>query len=92
MRRPRWPQAELTGGEVAARSGVAVSALHFCERQRLITSTRTAGNQRRIRRDVLRRVALILVAQQVGIPPADLRDQRGACRRTVHRRGRIGGG
>ncbi|BDZ58040.1 MULTISPECIES: redox-sensitive transcriptional activator SoxR [Barrientosiimonas] len=75
MRRPEWHQAELTVGEVATRSGVAVSALHFYERQGLITSTRTAGNQRRFRRDVLRRVALIQIAQQVGIPLADLRDQ-----------------
>ncbi|CAG7573147.1 MerR family redox-sensitive transcriptional activator SoxR [Barrientosiimonas humi] len=75
MRRPEWHQAELTVGEVATRSGVAVSALHFYERQGLITSTRTAGNQRRFRRDVLRRVALIQIAQQLGIPLADLRDQ-----------------
>lgn len=74
MDRPRWDQAELTVGEVAARSGVSVSALHFYERQHLITSRRTAGNQRRYRRDVLRRVALIRVAQRVGIPLADIRE------------------
>jgi MerR family transcriptional regulator, redox-sensitive transcriptional activator SoxR len=73
MERPRWDQAELTVGEVAARSGVNVSALHFYERKRLITSRRTAGNQRRYRRDVLRRVALIRVAQRVGIPLAEIR-------------------
>lgn len=78
MRRPARRQSEFTVGEVAARSGVAVSALHFYERQRLITSTRTAGNPRRFRRDVLRRVALIQVAQQVGIPLAELRDQLGS--------------
>jgi MerR family redox-sensitive transcriptional activator SoxR len=66
-------QVELAVGEVAARSGVTVSALHFYERQRLITSRRTAGNQRRYRRDVLRRIALIRVAQRVGIPLADIR-------------------
>ncbi len=74
MDRPRWDQAELTVGEVAARSGVSVSALHFYERQHLITSRRTTGNQRRYRRDVLRRVALIRVAQRVGIPLADIRE------------------
>ncbi|WP_326558371.1 redox-sensitive transcriptional activator SoxR [Micromonospora sp. NBC_01796] len=61
---------ELTVGELAARSGVSVSALHFFERQNLITSRRTAGNQRRYRRDTLRRVALIRIAQRVGIPLA----------------------
>lgn len=73
MERPRWDQAELTVGEVAARSGVSVSALHFYERKQLITSSRTPGNQRRYRRDVLRRVALIRVAQRVGIPLAEIR-------------------
>src|SRR5579875_2255517 len=73
MDQPGGRQAELTVGEVAARSGVTVSALHFYERQQLISSRRTAGNQRRYRRDVLRRVALIRVAQRVGIPLADIR-------------------
>lgn len=64
---------ELTVGQVAERSGVAVSALHFYERQGLIHSRRTSGNQRRYRRDVLRRVALIRIAQRVGIPLAEVR-------------------
>jgi MerR family transcriptional regulator, redox-sensitive transcriptional activator SoxR len=59
---------ELSVGELAARSGVAVSALHFFEREGLISSRRTAGNQRRYRRDMLRRVAFIRIAQRVGIP------------------------
>jgi MerR family redox-sensitive transcriptional activator SoxR len=63
---------ELTVGEVAARSGVAVSALHFYETKGLIRSHRTSGNQRRYDRDVLRRVAVIRVAQDVGISLADI--------------------
>ncbi|MGE8216704.1 Redox-sensitive transcriptional activator SoxR [compost metagenome] len=59
---------ELSVGEVARRSGVAVSALHFYERKGLIRSLRTAGNQRRFARDVLRRLAVIRVAQRVGLP------------------------
>lgn len=58
----------LTPAEVSARSGVAVSALHFYERRGLISSTRTAGNQRRYARDVLRRLAFIQAAQRVGVP------------------------
>ncbi|MDQ2882054.1 MAG: redox-sensitive transcriptional activator SoxR [Actinomycetota bacterium] len=38
----------------------------------LINSRRTSGNQRRYKRDVLRRVALIRIAQRVGIPLADV--------------------
>lgn len=59
---------ELSVGDVARRSGVAVSALHFYERKGLIRSLRTAGNQRRFGRDVLRRLAVIRVAQRVGMP------------------------
>ncbi|MDD3763128.1 MAG: redox-sensitive transcriptional activator SoxR [Nevskiales bacterium] len=62
----------LSVGEVAARSGVAVSALHFYETRGLIRSERNAGNQRRYPRDVLRRVAVIKVAQRVGIPLASI--------------------
>ncbi len=72
MDEPKWDQAELTVGQLAARSGVAVSALHFYERQGLISSRRTAGNQRRYKRDALRRVALIRIAQRVGIPLVDV--------------------
>lgn len=61
-------QRELSVGEVAKRSGVAVSALHFYERKGLIRSLRTAGNQRRYARDVLRRIAVIRVAQRLGVP------------------------
>jgi MerR family redox-sensitive transcriptional activator SoxR len=63
---------ELTPGEMSHRSGVAVSALHFYEKKGLISSRRTSGNQRRYRRDVLRRVALVRIGQRVGIPLAEI--------------------
>lgn len=62
----------LTPGEVAKRSGVAVSALHFYESKGLITSIRNSGNQRRYKRDVLRYVAIIKIAQRIGIPLATI--------------------
>ncbi|HJV62105.1 MAG TPA: redox-sensitive transcriptional activator SoxR [Albitalea sp.] len=62
----------LSAGEVARRSGVAVSTLHFYEAKGLIQAERSAGNQRRYARDVLRRVAFIRVAQRVGISLADI--------------------
>jgi MerR family redox-sensitive transcriptional activator SoxR len=71
--KPAWNRSELTPGELAERSGVAVSALHFYERLGLIRSRRTAGNQRRYPREMLRRVAFIRVSQRVGIPLADIR-------------------
>jgi MerR family transcriptional regulator, redox-sensitive transcriptional activator SoxR len=67
MDKPPAAVTELSVGQMAERSGVAVSALHFYERKGLIRSTRTAGNQRRYHRDELRRVAFIRVSQRVGI-------------------------
>jgi len=67
----------LTPGEVAKRTGVAVSALHFYESKGLIHSQRNAGNQRRYRRDVLRAVAIIKIAQRIGIPLATIGDAFG---------------
>jgi len=62
----------LPVGEVAERAGVAVSTLHFYERQGLIRSHRTSGNQRRYDREVLRRIAIIRVAQDVGVSLGDI--------------------
>lgn len=69
----RRPPRELSVGEVAARSGLAVSALHFYEAKGLIRAERSAGNQRRYPREVLRRVAVIKAAQHTGIPLAEIR-------------------
>lgn len=74
MSQLQWDSKELTVGQLAARSGVAVSALHFYERKGLIRSRRTDGNQRRYTRDTLRRVAFIRVGQRVGIPLGMIRD------------------
>lgn len=57
----------LSVGEVAKRSGVAVSTVHFYESKALIQSWRNSGNQRRFNKDVLRRVAVIKSAQRIGI-------------------------
>ncbi len=58
---------ELSIGEVSDRSGLSVSAIRFYEEKGLVTSTRTSGGQRRYRREVLRRLAFVQVAQRVGL-------------------------
>jgi len=58
---------ELPIGEVSARSGVAPSALRFYEREGLISSMRTDGNQRRYERAVLRRIAFIQAGRAAGV-------------------------
>lgn len=57
----------FTVGEVAARAGVATSALRFYETNGLIASERTAAGHRRYHADVLRRVGFVKVAQRVGL-------------------------
>lgn len=64
----------LTVGDLAARSGVAVSTIHFYEAKGLIKSERSSGNQRRFERSELRRVAVIKVAQRAGISLSEIRD------------------
>lgn len=64
----------LTIGEVAERSGFAASAVRFYEREGLVHAERTAGNQRLFRRDVLRRLAFIRIAQRVGLSLVEIVD------------------
>jgi MerR family redox-sensitive transcriptional activator SoxR len=59
--------SQLSIGELSARSGVAPSALRFYEEVGLIFAGRTAGNQRRYPRHMLRRIAFIRAAQRVGL-------------------------
>jgi MerR family redox-sensitive transcriptional activator SoxR len=66
------PAQELTIGDLSTRSGVPQSALRFYERQGLIFSRRTTGNQRRYDRTTLRRIAFIRASQRVGIPLAQV--------------------
>ena len=63
----------LSVGDVATRTGVATSALRFYESMGLISSARSGGGQRRFRREVLRRVAFIKVAQTVGLELQDIK-------------------
>ena len=57
----------LKPGELAARSGVAISTLHYYESLGLISSRRTAGSRREFRRDTTRLLAFIRTAQRVGV-------------------------
>lgn len=64
----------LTIGQVAARAGLAPSALRFYEAEGLIRARRSGGGQRRFHRDVLRRIAFVRVAQRVGLTIQEVRD------------------
>jgi MerR family redox-sensitive transcriptional activator SoxR len=62
----------LTVGEIARRSGFAESAVRYYERLGLLTATRTAGGQRRFERSMLRRLAFIRAARNVGLSLDDV--------------------
>ena len=64
---------KITIGELAARSGLATSALRFYEKEGLLRSDRTRGGQRRYARSELRRVAFIRAAQEVGLTLDEIR-------------------
>jgi MerR family redox-sensitive transcriptional activator SoxR len=64
----------LTIGEVAARAGVATSALRFYEREGLISAERSTAGQRRYQRSVLRRIAFVRTAQHVGLSLDEIRE------------------
>ncbi len=68
----------LTIGEVALRSGVAPSALRYYEREGLVSPARSFGGQRRYERSVLRRLAFVRAAQQVGLTLEEIREALGA--------------
>ena len=59
-------------GTLARRTGVAVSAIRYYEERRLLTSLRTAGNQRRFLRSDIRRISFILIAQKLGLGLAQI--------------------
>jgi MerR family redox-sensitive transcriptional activator SoxR len=68
----------LTVGEVARRSGFAPSALRYYEREGLLSATRTAGGQRRYERQVLRRLAFIRAARNIGLSLEEVKESLAA--------------
>ena len=65
----------LTVSEVAQRAGLAPSAVRFYESEGMIPATRTSGGQRRFKRDVLRRLAFIRAAGNVGLTLEEIRSE-----------------
>jgi MerR family transcriptional regulator, redox-sensitive transcriptional activator SoxR len=68
------PRDLFTVSELAQRSGFAPSAIRFYENQGLIRATRTAGGQRRFERQMLRRLAFIRAARNVGLTLNEVAD------------------
>ncbi|SET07152.1 redox-sensitive transcriptional activator SoxR [Thalassotalea agarivorans] len=67
-------EANWSVGKIAKRCGVKVSTLHFYEDKGLIKSWRNAGNQRRYKPDVMRRISVIKAAQRLGISLEEIKN------------------
>ncbi|RVT84409.1 redox-sensitive transcriptional activator SoxR [Rhodobacteraceae bacterium CCMM004] len=65
--------AGLSIGEIAARTGLAVSAIRYYETEGLVAPLRTAGGQRRYDRGDIRRLSFVMIAQRLGVPLAEVR-------------------
>ena len=87
---PKQISLELSVGEVAKRSGVAVSTLHYNESEGLISSWRNQGNQRRYAREVLRRVAVIKSPNDLVSRSLRFAGRWKRCRACVHPQQRTG--
>ena len=70
-------EPELTIGALSERTGVAASALRFYEAEGMIHSRRSSGGQRRYKRETIRRVSFIKVAQEVGLSLIEIRSALG---------------
>lgn len=68
----------LTIGELAARTGLSVSAIRFYEEKGLVRSLRTSGNQRRFPRSDIRRLSFALIAQRLGLTVQDIAAELGS--------------
>lgn len=64
----------LSVGAVSIRSGLTVPTIHFYESKGLIESSRNPSNHRRYPRSVLRRLAVIKVAQLAGVPLREVKE------------------
>ena len=67
------PTDRLPIGELARRTGIAVSAIRYYEEQGLIAPDRNTGGQRRFLRSDIRRLSFVLIAQQFGFTLPQIR-------------------
>ena len=68
-------EARLTIGQIAERTGLAISAIRFYETKELVRPLRNAGGQRRFRSSDIRRLSFVLIAQQLGFSLEEIRDR-----------------
>lgn len=62
-------------GQLAERTGLAVSAIRYYEAEGLLSAERNAGGQRRFLRSDIRRLSFVQIAQQFGFTIEQIRTQ-----------------
>lgn len=67
------PDTMLSIGQLAERTGLAVSAIRFYEERGLVAPERSGGGQRRFRRSDIRRLSFVMIAQQLGFTIEEIR-------------------
>jgi MerR family transcriptional regulator, redox-sensitive transcriptional activator SoxR len=67
--------ALLSIGDLAARTGLSVSAIRFYEEKGLVHPLRSGGGQRRFLRSDIRRLSFVLIAQQLGLSIGEIEAQ-----------------
>lgn len=65
----------LSIGQLAARTGLSVSAIRFYEAKGLVHPIRNAGGQRRFPRSDIRRLSFVVIAQMLGLTIHDIEGQ-----------------
>jgi MerR family redox-sensitive transcriptional activator SoxR len=68
-------ETTLSIGDVAKRTGSAVSAIRYYEDEGLIHAERNNAGQRRFLRSEIRRISFILIAQELGFSLNEIRTQ-----------------
>jgi len=69
------PSEGLSIGDIASRTGLAVSAIRFYEDEGLVAPWRNAAGRRRFQRSDIRRLSFVMVAQQFGFSLADIKSE-----------------
>lgn len=67
------PEELLTIGEVAARSGIATSALRYYDQLGLVRHERRTAGQRRYRPEAVATVAVVVFLREAGFPLAEIK-------------------
>jgi len=71
-------KSSLSIGQIASRTGLSISSIRYYEQQKLVLPARSPSGHRRFRRSDIRRLAFVMIAQQLGFTLEDIRNRLAA--------------